>query len=132
MKPIVLTLALSIAPAAPAAADEPDYSAEYSSCMDDSGGVTADMIDCIGQELERQDARLNKVYNEFMAALTAERKEQLRSAQRAWLKFRDENCKFYDDPDGGSIARVSANVCVLSATAARADELAGLAEGASP
>lgn len=131
MKAIASTLfALSFA-TAPAVAGEPDYNPEYSKCMDDSGGVTAGMIDCIGQELERQDARLNKVYNEFMATLSAERKEQLRAAQRAWLKFRDENCKFYYDPDGGSIARVAANACVLSATAERAGELAALAEQAS-
>lgn len=131
MKTIVSILFVLSFAVAPAAAGEPDYSPEYSQCMDDSGGVTAGMIDCIGQELERQDARLNKVYNEFMATLSAERKEQLRAAQRAWLKFRDENCKFYYDPDGGSLARVAANVCVLSATAARADELAGLADEAS-
>jgi uncharacterized protein YecT (DUF1311 family) len=51
------------------------------------------------------------------------RKTQLLEAQRAWIKFRDVNCSFYLDPDGGTLARVSANDCVMTTTASRAVEL---------
>lgn len=97
--------------------------AQFAACMDKSGGVTASMIDCIGTETQRQDVRLNKVYKEVMAQLAPARKKQLLQAQRTWLKFRQENCNFYDDPDGGTLARVNANECFMSATAARATEL---------
>ena len=34
-------------------------------------------------------------------------------AQRAWIKFRDANCSFYYDPEGGSAAHLAGNGCVL-------------------
>ena len=98
-------------------------SPQYATCMDKSRGVTMGMIDCIAAETSRQDARLNKAYKTAMAAQSPERKKQLQDAQRAWIKFRDANCGFYYDPDGGSMARVSANDCVMTSTANRAQEL---------
>ncbi len=88
----------------------------------------ASMIDCIGAETRRQDARLNQAYKALMDSTAAERKKPLQEAQRAWVRFRDTNCAFYLDPDGGSLARVSANDCVLTMTVDRADELETLAE----
>lgn len=98
-------------------------SKHFTSCMDKSNGVTTTMIDCIGAETKQQDVRLNKAYKELTAVLTPERKKQLLDVQRMWLKYRDANCAFYNDPDGGSLARVNANDCFMSATAARAKEL---------
>ena len=100
------------------------YSKTFTSCMDKSGGVTVEMIDCMNAELVRQDAKLNAEYTLLMGSLSAERKTQLRSTQRAWITYRDENCNFYDDPEGGSLARVQANMCMLQMTAERAGELA--------
>ena len=60
-----------------------------------------------------------------MAQLSEARQKELRDAQRAWLKFREANCRFYADPDGGTIATVNASDCLMSATAARARELEG-------
>ena len=97
--------------------------------MDKSDGVTSNMIDCIMAETKHQDARLNKVYKAFMAELSAERKKQLQTAQRAWITYRDANCSFYFDPDGGTIARVNSNSCFMSETATRAKELETLQSG---
>lgn len=96
--------------------------------MDKSGGVTVDMLDCIGTETKRQDARLNKAYKEVMPQLSPARKKELQDAQRAWIKYRDANCNFYADPDGGTIATVNSNDCFMSATASRAKELEGFKE----
>jgi uncharacterized protein YecT (DUF1311 family) len=52
----------------------------------------------------------------------------LQVAQRAWIKFRDANCAFLNDPDGGQEARMMANECVLRMTAERANEVASFAE----
>ncbi len=107
----------------PVNAAEPVLSKQYQVCMDKSGGVTAGMIDCIGAELQRQDAKLNTAYKSLMSSVSAARQTQLRDAQRAWIKYRDANCAFYFDPDGGTLARVQANDCMLTSTAARAAEL---------
>ncbi len=100
---------------------------QFSNCMDKSNGVTSNMIDCLGAESKRQGARLNKAYKELMDQISAQRKKQLQLAQDAWVTYREKNCEFYYDPEGGTIARVNANDCFVSATAARAKELETLA-----
>jgi uncharacterized protein YecT (DUF1311 family) len=118
---IAATLGMS-----PVVAADREFSKEFGACLDKAGGVTPAMIDCISAELKRQDALLNQNYRKLMASLSTARKKVLQEAQRAWIKFRDTNCDFYYDPDGGSAARVDANECLLNATADRANELAGL------
>lgn len=126
LSPLALTLSLTL-PFATQAQDN-NLSKPFTTCMDKSGGVTQAMVECIAAETQWQDARLNKAYKTLMAHLTAERKKQLQAAQRAWLTFRDTNCGFYFDPDGGSLARVSANDCVMTMTANRASELENLGQ----
>lgn len=104
-------------------AEEIGLSKQFSSCIDKSGGVTSAMLDCIGAETKAQDARLNKSYKDVIATLSPSRKAVLQEAQRAWIKFRDANCRFYLDPDGGTMASVSAADCLMSGTATRAKEL---------
>jgi uncharacterized protein YecT (DUF1311 family) len=121
-------LAFGLAVGSVAAADR-ETSNEYTSCLDKAGGVTVEMMDCIGAETKRQDARLNDNYKRLLSKLSANRKKALTEAQRAWISFRDANCRFYYDPDGGSLARVSASECTLNATADRAAELKQLTDG---
>ncbi|CAM3606101.1 lysozyme inhibitor LprI family protein [Polaromonas hydrogenivorans] len=106
-----------------ASANETGLSKQYIACMDKAGGTTFGMIECINTETQRQDVQLNKAYKALMAELPPPRKAQLQEAQRAWIKYRDTNCAFYYDPDGGTLARVNANSCMLTATADRAREL---------
>src|SRR3977135_648574 len=96
---------------------------EYLTCLDKASGVTFEMITCIGAETKRQDVRLNEHYNKLISKLSANRKKVLLEAQRAWIKFRDANCRFYYDPEGGSSARVAADECLLNQTADRVREL---------
>lgn len=125
---VTALLAISSTLAAPAAAQPsaPQLSASFAACMDKSGGVTAEMHACISAEHGRQDQQLNRNYQALMAELTPERKKQLQTAQRLWLQYRDANCQFYADPDGGTLAGVAAADCVLQITAHRARELADL------
>src|SRR3981081_1377908 len=93
---------------------------ESLTCLDKASGVTFEMITCISAETKRQDVRLNEHYNKLISKLSANRKKVLLEAQRAWIKFRDANCRFYYyDPEGGSSARVAADACLLNATADR-------------
>jgi uncharacterized protein YecT (DUF1311 family) len=108
------------------AAADSEMSQAYLACIDKSNGVTSKMLDCISAEFTRQDARLNENYKRLMSKLSATRKEGLLEAQRAWIKFRDTNCSFYYDPDGGSAAHLASNECTLNATADRATELKNL------
>lgn len=125
MKTLLSLCAALTVMAVPYAANAHDtgLSKQHMVCLDKSGGTTAGMINCITAETKRQDAQLNNAYKALMSELSALRKAQLQEAQRAWIKYRDANCGFYYDPDGGTLATVSANDCVMSATANRAREL---------
>ncbi len=89
-------------------AETDDTSKEYSDCLDKAvEGPWADMFECNGEELDRQDARLNDTYKKLMSKLSRDRKKALLKPQRAWKKFREANCDYYADPDGGCAARLS-------------------------
>ena len=98
-------------------------SKSYAACLDKSGGATFAMQGCISEELDRQDRRLNGAYEALMGSVPEKRRAQLRDAQRKWIAFRDANCEFYYDPQGGSAARLSSSECVVTLTAKRAHEL---------
>ncbi len=106
-----------------------DLSEQFSHCVENSDGATASIIECIGAEYKQQDERLNKAYKTLMSEVSPERQKQLKTAQRAWISFRDANCAFYDDPEGGTLARISANDCMMTTTAKRATELESFLEG---
>jgi uncharacterized protein YecT (DUF1311 family) len=106
-----------------AQADDHSLSKQFTMCMDKAGGVTTSMVECIAAETKRQDVRLNKAYKNLMNTLNATRKKELQDTQRLWMKYRDANCKFYYDPNGGSIVRVTSAGCLMDMTVARADEL---------
>ncbi len=98
-------------------------SREYEACMDKSGGVTSRMLDCIGAETKRQDARLNKVYKDAMAQLDESGKKRLVEAQRAWIKFRDADVSLYEGSSGGTAGTLTGADRYLMMTAQRASEL---------
>lgn len=99
---------------------------QYTTCMNQASN-TATMVQCVSNETARQDARLNKAYHGLMSKQSKTRKQELQAAQRLWIKYRDANCKFYLDPNGGTIARVKSANCVMNETANRATELENLA-----
>ena len=63
-----------------------------------------------------------------MQALDKGQQNQLRDAQRLWIKFRDADCALLGSLTGGSIDRINSASCFLDMTKQRADDLARLAE----
>ena len=66
-------------------------------------------VQCITQESKRLDEELNTAYQAALAARpeinewdNRKNKEQLRKSQRAWLKFKEENCTLIGGLEGGS------------------------------
>ena len=121
-KVMVIQLALLLSSQVVVASDR-EMTQAYSSCLERASGVTAEMMNCILAETIRQDTRLNENYKRLISKLSTERKNGLVEAERAWMRFRDTNCGFYADPEGGSAARLAAGECILNATADRAKEL---------
>ena len=104
-------------------------SKEYSDCMDKAEkGTTADMLQCDGEELDRQDARLNDAYKKLMSELSPDRKKALLKAQRVWIKFREANCDYWADQDATFEGRANTIGCLLRMTVGRVKELEGMLE----
>ena len=113
MKKILIILAAmaALAPAAHAA-DKPDC----------DSGRTPDIVACVGIETATWDKRMNAAYQKALKDGEPKRQEQLRTAQRLWVQFRDANCLYFDMGEG-TIARIDAAECMRNMTETRAHEL---------
>jgi uncharacterized protein YecT (DUF1311 family) len=109
-------------------AEQLGISAKFDKCVGSSAGSSvAGRRDCVGQERQRQDLRLNKAYSAAMSKLSPGRKEILRNGQRAWLKFFPPQCEIeIGAPTGGTDWTADHDMCLLKAVAARAKFLEGI------
>jgi uncharacterized protein YecT (DUF1311 family) len=81
---------------------------------------------------EKADKELNIVYNKLKKELSEKDKKNLIEAQKAWINFRDLNCKFKSqDPGhgGGPYTNKMKIDCLTQATIARTKELKNLIGG---
>ncbi|MGI9390256.1 MAG: lysozyme inhibitor LprI family protein [Boseongicola sp.] len=108
-------------------------------CMDeqDGGHTTIGMSSCLAAEGLVWDRFLNAEYKATMAWLKAadedeaesfpefaERAENLRAAQRAWIAFRDAECALeYAQWGSGSMRTIAGADCLMQMTAERSIEL---------
>ena len=69
---VVIGLAIFLSSRPVAAADR-EVTQAYSTCIAQSNGVTAQMINCMLAETGRQDARLNENYKRLLSKLGTER-----------------------------------------------------------
>jgi uncharacterized protein YecT (DUF1311 family) len=87
-------------------------------------GSTPEMVDCLNAQRAHWDKQLTIAYQEALKNAVPQQREQLRQAERAWIKYRDANCLYYDLGEG-SIAKIDAAECLRAMTEARAKELGG-------
>ena len=103
------------------------------------------MKSCAADDLKKADVELNVAYNKALASARetdrSSRSEPvdqnrpdsesvLRDAQRAWVSFRDANCKYqYQIYYGGSHASLAYLLCMADMTKARLKELRQLPGG---
>ena len=103
-------------------ADQSNLSHAYKNCLDRINSTT-EMLACSVTERKFQDNRLNQAYQKVLKALNNEQKKQLQTVQRLWIPYRDANCTFYSDNDGGTVSSLNINACLIEMTAQRAVEL---------
>jgi uncharacterized protein YecT (DUF1311 family) len=104
---------------------EPGYRKSFDNCVTASNGVTVNMMNCIDEEFDYQDKRLNVAYQRLHKVLSPDVWESLRNDQRKWLAERD-NCEIDDDVKGGTAEMLIRADCALRKTAVRANELEAL------
>lgn len=100
-----------------------EYSSIHDRCIDRSGGVTVEILNCAADEQARQEKRLNANYQALLKRLSPTRQAELRKAQRLWLQLRDANCDSWVEPMGGSSQGLFHSSCYLEMTTRRATEL---------
>lgn len=76
------------------------------------------------RDFEAADGALNRTYQRFLAKLDQEAQVKLRSAQRAWVRFRDAEADLAADLDarGGTMAPLIYNGRRTEMTRARTKE----------
>ena len=82
------------------------------------------MNQCSAQDYARSDAELNRVYKRIMAGLDGHSQQLLKAAQRDWITFRDDECKYQNTQnEGGSIYPLVYNGCLTALTKDRIKQL---------
>jgi uncharacterized protein YecT (DUF1311 family) len=78
------------------------------------------------QELQRADRALNSQYTTTMGQLSPASRTLLRTAQRTWISFRDQQCRFEaSGVQGGSAYPVVHSTCLAAVSFASAKQSPG-------
>lgn len=130
LRPAVLLTAVMVlfAPAGSALADEEKVDCE-------NPMSTYEMNVCSERDLEKADAALNAIYKKALASIedngmeppfdSKTHEEAMRAAQRAWVAYRDADCKGLLPQvwTGGSGTTSAVNACLIDKTQQRTSEL---------
>jgi uncharacterized protein YecT (DUF1311 family) len=119
LHPLIRTACLAILPALLSPQARAD------ACMDKAVSQSA-MNECAGKSYEASNAALNKLYQQIVQRLHDDdaTKKLLVSAQRAWLSFRDAECKFSaSSVEGGTAYPMAQALCFDGLTSKRVDDL---------
>lgn len=88
-----------------------------------------DMNACAFKDYQSADAELNAIYKQARNRLSEAGRIALRDAQRAWIKFRDNDCEAAGSQyQGGSIRPLVVNNCLERLTRERTAGLRFLLE----
>ena len=97
-------------------------------------------VQCITTRIKTLDGELNRTYQAALSSMPEKspqdlrkEREQLRKSQRAWLKYKDENCTLVGAIEGGSNLSVThrAGLCEEKALRERIAFLKGIADVSS-
>ncbi|WHP46856.1 lysozyme inhibitor LprI family protein [Mannheimia bovis] len=110
---------------------EVNYSLTFIKCRSNESN-NADLANCISEETNRQEKRLNKVYNQYLKTLSPNHSKAFKEAQRAWIKYKDLSMKAAAmEYEGGSLAGISSSYKYMDMTIEKADEIEKLLKEAN-
>lgn len=96
------------------------YSSPYRRCLARSDLNTILHDQCNGQEMKRQDARLNAVWAAVFKRFDPASKPALRSAERAWIAERQKHCLLQSkEAEGGTLEAIEYSSCMVDETIRR-------------
>lgn len=103
---------------APSAAQDVDRPTSRT-CIEQSGGVTSAMLDCLAQSYEEIDGTLNQAWLALLPTLDTSQRESFRDAQRVWIHYRNTTCSAESSLQAGSFAGVALADCQVRLTTER-------------
>lgn len=94
--------------------------AQHAQCMAASGGVTVDMLDCIGSALEAAETAVSDLQETLVRSVDSEMGVALGQAQQDWAAYRSSTCQAEAIAVGtGSFSSVALLDCTLKITTER-------------
>ena len=88
------------------------------------GDTQMEMNDCAAQDFDKADKRLNQAYKRL------EKTPELIAAEKAWIAFRDAECKYQAQAvEGGSMQPMVYANCLQSLTENRIKQIQPAGEG---
>jgi uncharacterized protein YecT (DUF1311 family) len=129
---VSLGLAGGAAAAGPAQAESPATRLLHNHSLLDSPPASCKSDDLNNFQLQQcgalafrdADRSLNRAYQKALGARGADAAKVLRTAQRSWLSFRDQECEWESDLyQGGTLAPVVFVNCLVALTQARTQRL---------
>lgn len=87
-------------------------------------GLSLAVAPAAAASFKKADAALNATYSQLMDELSGAAGQRLRTAQRAWLAFRDAECGFQGSAvQGGSAQSMVVSQCLATLTEQRVKQL---------
>ena len=72
----------------------PELSSALTECMARAGSQTVQRAECLSDERDRQDARLNRAYKALIANLQGDSRDRMVDAQRQWVELQQKDGAF--------------------------------------
>lgn len=94
-------------------------SAKFDQCMENvdmAAFKNSQWAACAADEIKRQDVILNSEYKKLKSSLSAEQKDLLTKAQKSWLKFREDWCRFEEVSPSAPGGDANYNLCIMELT----------------
>ena len=97
-------------------------------CLSPEKLTTAERKLCLVEQIEEAEQRIEALLQELLARSETDERKSLRTAQKAWVTYRDAECEAFARMAGfapiGSGFGVQVGMCEQSKNAARAKDLA--------
>ncbi len=90
----------------------------------EQSGSQYEATQCAGRAYKQADAELNKVYQQVLRQEDKDGQARLKTAQLAWIKFRDTECEYEaGDYIGGTMRPMVKAFCLAAVTNDRTKQL---------
>jgi uncharacterized protein YecT (DUF1311 family) len=125
---VIPLLLLLVAAAPPAECDDRNGDVAAAQCWSRRGDLADAELARVWREARREAARAESGFRPIPRRDKPSSLADLLAAQRAWLRYRDSECRLESDyADGGSLQNVIYGRCYVEMTKARAAQLREIA-----